>query len=347
MIFPQFSLHYTECKLPFRRYSSLFSSGIRLALVLFAVMICSTGWATTYSLPVNGDDIVGDIHYTWIKKNETLLDIARRYDLGFNEITAANPDIDPWLPRQGTKILLPTRYVLPNVPRKGIVVNLAEKRLYYFPESSNGKAKQVITHPVSIGQTGWATPPGKYEVTLKIENPNWTMPLAVYRERVKEGYKGRRLVPAGPDNPLGRFAMQLNADNLYIHGTNKPYGIGMRVSRGCIRLYPEDIQALIWQVPDGTQVRIIEQPYKFGHKRGVVYLEAHKPDSDNGDKNGVDLTPVVAGVINSGIGKLSPSEWQHIVSLARRYTGIPVPLFEHVAAAMQATVTSSPAVSKK
>jgi L,D-transpeptidase ErfK/SrfK len=339
MISSRVNLYLRMCKFLFRRYFLSIRSVFQLLLGFCTLVVCSYGWAGSYPLPADGDTVVGEIQYTWVNSHETLLDIARQYDLGFNEITAANPGIDPWLPKKGTRILLPTRYVLPAAPHKGIVVNLAEMRLYYFPKATNGEAKQVITHPVSIGQKGWATPVGEFVINLKIENPNWTMPLAVYRERVEEGYKGRRLVPAGPDNPLGQYAMQLNADNIYIHGTNKPYGIGMRVSRGCIRLYPEDIKTLIRQVPDGTPVHIVEQPYKFGHKQSVVYLEAHQPISD-GKKNGVDLTPIIAGVIKTGVGKLPTNEWQHIVSLAEKHTGVPVPLFEHVAAALQATKIS-------
>jgi len=346
MILSQKNLRLRKCKLLFRHHLSLSPSWIQVLIGLLILAIWSSAWAATYRLPADGDNVVGDLKYTWVKSHQTLLDIARQYDLGFNEITSANPGIDPWLPQKGTRILLPTRYVLPAAPHHGIVVNLAEMRLYYFPATSNGVAKQVITHPVSIGQKGWATPVGEFVINMKIDNPNWTMPLAVYRERVKEGYKGRRLVPAGPDNPLGQFAMQLNADNLYIHGTNKPYGIGMRVSRGCIRLYPEDIKSLIRQVPDGTQVNIVEQPYKFGHKRSVIYLEAHKPII-SGKKTGTDLTPVIAGVIKAGVGKLSPSEWQHIVRFAEKYTGVAVPLLDHVAAEVQATAISLSSVAKK
>lgn len=298
----------------------------KLLIVGWALFVVVPACAGSYPLPNAGNNLVGKIQYIEAKTQDTLLDIARKYDLGFNEITAANPGIDPWLPEQGARIVLPTRFIFPQGPRKGIVVNLAEMRLYYFPEQIKGEAKKVITHPIGIGRQGWATPIGDYQIVMKIEKPNWTMPLSVYEEAVANGHKGRRLIPPGPDNPLGEYAMQLNADSLLIHGTNTPFSIGMRISRGCLRLYPEDIRSLITKVPKGTPVHIVEQPYKFGYENNVLFMEAHEPVVKN--KNGVNLTPVISGVVQSGAGQLSSEEWEHIVSLAGQHTGVPVPLFQ-------------------
>jgi len=288
--------------------------------------------AASYSLPIAGNDLLGEIQYVEIKDQETLLDVARKYDLGFNEISDANPGVDPWLPRQGTRIVLPTRFVLPQAPRKGIVVNLAEMRLYYFPVPVKNNPQKVITHPIGIGRQGLSTPRGEYDIRMKIENPSWTMPDSVYEDLLKQGVIPiQRLVPPGPDNPLGKFAMVLDNDGLLIHGTNKPFSIGMRVSRGCLRLYPEDIRSLVAAVPKGTPVSIVDQPYKFGFDNNVLFIEAHEPIVNTEKRQSVNLTPVVAGVVTAGIKRLSTPEWQHIVNLAGRHTGVPMPIVRSVA----------------
>jgi L,D-transpeptidase ErfK/SrfK len=284
--------------------------------------MATTVQAGRYDLPSAGNSLVGEIQWVEVQGEETLLDIARRFDLGFNEIVAANPKVDPWLPPAGKRIVLPTRFVLPQKPWQGIVVNLAEMRLYYFPETKAGQRPQVITHPIGIGQKRSLTPEGEYRVILKIEKPNWTMPDSVYEEYRAEGVQPKRVIPPGPDNPLGEFAMKLNAESILIHGTNKPFSIGMQVSRGCVRLYPEDIRSLIYQVPNGTPVRIEERAYKLGKENGVLFLEAHKTMKRQ-EKEGPNLTPVIRGVVKAGVGRLSDSEWDHILAEAERHTGIP------------------------
>lgn len=284
--------------------------------------------AATYLLPDASKQLVGEIQYVVSKKEDTLLDIARKYDLGFNEITGANPGVDPWIPDEGTRIVLPTRFILPEGPREGIVVNLAEMRLYYYPESKQGGVKEVVTHPIGIGRQGWETPVGEYQVVMKMQNPSWTMPAAIYQEALENGNKPRRLVPPGPNNPLGEFAIQLNADGLLIHGTNMPFSIGMRVSRGCLRLYPEDIRNLTRKVPKGTRVHIVEQSYKLGYENEVLFLEAHKPVGMNQKVEGINLTPVVTGLVRSGVNDLNKIQWDRIMSTAMQFTGIPVPVFK-------------------
>lgn len=311
-----------------RYLSHFYHTCFTLLTVVWMLLVCFPIQAASYPWPDGANTIIGKIQYVEAKAEDTLLDIARQYDLGFNEITAANPGTDPWLPDHGTRIVLPTRFILPKGIRKGIVVNLSEMRLYYFQEPKKGEAKQVITHPIGIGRQGWATPVGDYHIIMKIEKPNWTMPLSVYKEAQENGNKGRRLVPPGPDNPLGDFAMQLNADGILIHGTNKPFSIGMRVSHGCLRLYPEDIRSLIAVVPKGTSVHIVEQPYKFGRENNVLFMEAHEPAVNNKIQNGINLTPVILGAVQSGAGQLSSEEWEHIVSLAGQHTGVPTPLMK-------------------
>lgn len=210
-----------------------------------------------FALPADGADVIGDVQVTVARHKDTLHDIARRYDLGYQEIVAANPGVDPWLPGQGTQVVLPTQFVLPNGKREGLILNLASMRLYYFPKPANGEAPVVITHPIGIGREGWQTPEGLSHVTQKVVRPSWTVPASVLREYAEKGEPLEPIVPPGPDNPLGSHAMRLSIPGYLIHGTNKSYGVGMRISHGCVRLYPEDIVRLFPEVPLGTRVRII------------------------------------------------------------------------------------------
>jgi lipoprotein-anchoring transpeptidase ErfK/SrfK len=174
--------------------------------------------------------------------------------------------------REGTRVILPTQHILPDTPREGLVLNLPEMRLYYYPKPSTGKPRTVVTFPVSIGRMDWATPLGLTRVTAKVINPVWYPPASIRAEHEQEGQALPPEVAAGPDNPLGQYALQLGRPGYLIHGTDRPYGIGMRATHGCIRLYPEDIQRLFEEVPVGTPVRIVNQPYKAGWYRGVLYL---------------------------------------------------------------------------
>jgi len=207
-----------------------------------------------------GTEIVGRIYYTRVQNEETLRDIARAYDLGYDDIAAANPGLDPWTPDEGERVILPLAHVLPDAPREGIVINLAARRLFYFPPAAEGEPQQVVTHPIGIGREGWSTPLGKTEVAQKHVSPPWTVPASIRRERAAEGDPLPAVVPPGPDNPLGSHALRLGWSSILIHGTNKPAGIGMRVSHGCIQLYPEDIVTLFADVPVGTPVMVVDQP---------------------------------------------------------------------------------------
>ena len=303
-------------------------------LLSFICSLSAEVSAESFPLPSAGNQLVGEIQYVESLAGETLLDIARRFDLGYNEITAANPHVDPWLPDEGTRILVPTRFVLPQTPWRDVVVNLSEMRMYYFPAPRNGEAPSVITHPIGIGREGGATPVGDFQIVMKIDHPNWTMPEAVYNELLSNGIETPRLIPSGPDNPLGEYAMKLNADGLFIHGTNKPYSIGMRVTLGCLRLYPEDINQLIHQIPKGMAVHIVDQPYKVGKENGVLFIEAHAPIEHDAPNAGGGMTPevagVVAGVVESNVGRLSPAQWEYIVALAGRHTGVPTAISRRI-----------------
>ena len=178
---------------------------------------------------------------------DTLPDIARRFNLGYEEIARANPGVDPWVPGEGREIVLPTQFVLPAAPREGLVINLAQLRVFYFPKVKEGEPQTVITHPIGIGKVGWQTPEGSTKVTGKRTNPTWFPPASVRKEHKEAGDPLPSKVPPGPDNPLGAHMMTLGWPSYLIHGTNKPYGVGLRSSHGCIRFYPEDIARAVRQ----------------------------------------------------------------------------------------------------
>ncbi|NJO12524.1 MAG: L,D-transpeptidase family protein [Gammaproteobacteria bacterium] len=232
-----------------------------------------------YVLPPPGVDVIGLEQSTVSRFEDTLPDIARRYGLGYEEILAANPGADPWLPGDGLQIVLPTRHVLPENLRQDVVINLPEHRLYYFPKPRDGQPAYVITHPISIGQMDWNTPLGVTTIVAKRKKPTWYPPESIRKQHAAQGDPLPKAVPPGPDNPLGDYAMRLGIPGgaYLIHGTNRPVGVGMRVTHGCIRMYPEDIESLYSLVPVGTRVTILNQRLKTGWIDGVLYLEVHPP----------------------------------------------------------------------
>ncbi|MEX1993584.1 MAG: L,D-transpeptidase family protein [Steroidobacteraceae bacterium] len=235
--------------------------------------------ADPYLMPSAGSDVIGADLTAEAGARDTLLDLARRHGLGYEEITNANPGVDAWLPGAGTKVFVPKRRLLPMAPREGIVINLPEHRLYWYPPPAAGEAPVVWTFPVSIGKMDWNTPLGTTRIVSKVRNPTWTPPQSVREEHAKRGDILPAVVPAGPDNPLGLFAMRLGIPGgaYLIHGTNRPAGVGMQVTHGCMRLYPEDIERLFGMVAVNTPVRIVNQPYKWGWHDGELLIEVHPP----------------------------------------------------------------------
>ena len=223
------------------------------------------------------DGVGGNLQTVTVGDDDSLLEIARAHDLGYNEITSANPQIDPFIPDSGARVHLPTSWILPEVPlHEGIVVNLADMRLYLFPSH---KGSKITTFPIGIGDEGWGTPLGSYSVVEKIVQPAWYVPASIRAQKPELP----AVVPAGPNNPLGSHALRLSIGSVLIHGTDRPYGIGMRVSHGCIHLYPEDITELYKRVPLGTRVTIINQPVKVSLTGGRVLIEVH--DGEGNDLN--------------------------------------------------------------
>jgi len=279
-----------------------------------------------FVLPGDGADVVGLVQIARARHEDTLLDIARRYGLGYEEIVAANPGVDVWLPGEGTQVVLPTQFVLPATPREGLVLNLAAMRLFYYPKPSRGEPAVVITHPIGIGREGWQTPLGSSRVVHKVVKPDWIVPPSVRKEHAENGDPLPPVVPAGPDNPLGEFALRLSVPGYLIHGTNEPYGVGMRVSHGCVRLYPEDIARLFPQIPVGTRVRIINQPYLAGWRDGELYLEAHQPLEEDAKRWGNSLKPMKQALTSKTQGPPVVIDWRRAAQVAREARGIPLPV---------------------
>lgn len=250
---------------------------MRILLTLLVLVTAVRAAGATYTLPPAEFDLIGVTRMVEARWQDTLLDIARRHGIGQEAILRANPGVDRWLPGEGTRVTIPSRHILPPPPRRGLVLNLPEMRLYYFPEPQPGQSAEVQTYPVSIGRMDWATPLGETKLVAKDENPAWYPPESIREEHAAEGDPLPRVVPPGPDNPLGKHALRLGIPGYLIHGTNKALGVGMRVSHGCIRMLPEDVAELFPQVAIGTPVRIVNQFVKAGWYGGDLYLEVHPP----------------------------------------------------------------------
>ncbi len=220
--------------------------------------------------------------------DETLVDIAREFGLGYDQIVKANPRVNRWIPGEGTEVIIPHRYILPSAARRGVVLNIAELRLYYYPSAGKSEPREVLTYPVSIGRMDWRTPLGATKVVKKERDPAWRPPASIREEHARDGDPLPEVIPGGaPDNPLGRFALRLGIPSYLIHGVDerKAFGIGMRVTHGCIRMYPEDIEYLFDLVPAGTPVLIVDQPIKVGRAGDRVFLSVYQPldDGENDD----------------------------------------------------------------
>ena len=313
--------------------------------LLFVMAMPIAAQAEQFELPPDDNDVVGALTVVAARADETLLDLARRHGLGYEDIVRANPEVDTWLPGEGTEVLLPTQYVLPPGPRKGVILNLAEYRMYYFPEPKDGEPAIVMTYPMSIGRMDWETPLGLTRIISKVRSPAWYPPESVRAEHAADGDPLPRIVPPGPKNPLGAFAMRLGLPGYLIHSTNRPAGVGMRVTHGCIRMFPEDIRFLFDQVSVNTPVRIINEPVKVGWHGDELVMEVHRAldivpfETDSGEiTNEVQpedllvqperniltaLTEQFVAATNTRAGEL---DWERAEELLERADGIPMPV---------------------
>jgi L,D-transpeptidase ErfK/SrfK len=277
-----------------------------------------------FVLDAPGQSVVGEPQIVFTTADDTFPALAREYGLGYDELVAANPGIDPWLPGADTPVLLPTQYVLPDGPRRGVVLNLASKRLFYFPAVGEGEPVQVMTYPVGIGRVGWETPVGDAKVVAKATDPTWYVPWSVRQEHAAAGDPLPSVVPPGPDNPLGRHVLQLDKPGYLIHGTNKPYGVGMRVSHGCVRLYPENIELLYSLVGVGESVRIINEPFLVGRLNGELYFEGHALLEEDAIAAEEYLAKVFAAAANESGAFADELEQGHARAVAEEALGVPV-----------------------
>ena len=236
--------------------------------------------------------VVGVLQVTHSRHEDTLPDIARRFNLGFDEVVRANPGVDPWLPGEGTRIVLPTQFVLPDAPAEGLVINVAALRMFYFPKPNKGEQRVVMTFPLGIGKIGWATPIGSTKIVSKRKDPYWTPPESVRKEHEAEGDILPPQVPPGPDNPLGAYAMNLGWPSYLIHGTNKPAGVGLRASHGCIRMYPEDIASIFEGIPVGTKVTVVNQPLLYRWQGDSLYVQSYTPHLEEEEDEAAGKKPV-------------------------------------------------------
>lgn len=269
------------------------------------------------------DDLIGQIVTTRVENGDTLPDIARHYGLGYNDIIAANPGIKVWLPQPESRITLPLFFILPDTSRQDLVLNLASMRLFFYSPSPQ-KPKRVTTFPIGIGRQGWSTPTGRLRITEKKTNPNWYVPASIRREHAQMGDPLPAVVRPGPLNPLGSHAMRLSLPKYLIHGTNKPFGIGMRISHGCVRLYPENIKILYPNVDIGTKVKIINEPYLLGWRGGMLYVEIHEPL-----EQGKGIRQRLRKQFILRLKQLSEGvtiDWNKVEQALDRMSGIPTPI---------------------
>jgi L,D-transpeptidase ErfK/SrfK len=318
-----------------------------LALLGFAA---SAAHATTYILPKSDDMVVGDDQTIQTVYEDTLYDLARAYSLGSEELIRVNPGVDPWLPGAGKMLTVPNRHILPPGPHEGIVVNLPEHRLYYYPKPKRGGPIEVITYPVSIGKMDWRTPLGVTRVIQKQKDPTWYPPESVRKEHAAAGDPLPPKVGPGPDNPLGAYAMRLAAGNgtYLIHGTNNPIAVGLAVTHGCIRMYPDDVAQLFPLIPVGTPVRLINVPVKVAWINGELLLEAHPPV----DAQGQSFEPNIdqfSDLLKAAVGDTTVAiHWDYAREVLQKADGViaTVGLQAELPADAQAATEAPPAAAQ-
>jgi L,D-transpeptidase ErfK/SrfK len=316
-------------------HKNRWNRGIAFTIIALALSITASAFARDwkgvdfdnrplfdYPLPSGSDSLIGSPTSYKIEKGETLLDIGRWYGLSGKEISDANGRIDWWAP-PAQQVLLPTEHILPEGPRSGIVLNIPEMRIYYYYPSavaarhhrgrlkaaalSGGRPRVVYTFPVGLGRYDWKTPVGAWTVIAKIKNPTWVVPQDIYEEHLERDGEAQHVYPGGdPDNPLGLYKLALSIPEYGIHGTDVEWGIGMNVSHGCIRLYPEDIERLFMKTPVGTPGRFVYQPVKFGWRGDALYVEVHD-----------DLYAVYPGLWNHALNEVKRLKLDDDVDLTK------------------------------
>ena len=267
-------------------------------------------------------NMIGEVGTTRAQAGETLMDVMRRANLGYVELVVANPTVDTWLPDPKAAIVLPTAHILPEAPREGIVLNLPEQRLYYFHPNSS----EVRSFPIGIGSAGHHTPLGRTSIVRKQKDPTWYVPKSILKEEPDHA----KIVPPGPDNPLGKHALYLKWNAYLIHGTNLPDAIGRRASHGCINMYPESVEYLFDRVPVGTAVTVVDQPAKFAMVKGELLMQTHltgKQADQIEDTGKFDPEPIpnLEALVTKAAGAMKDRiDWDAVKTVQKARNGIPV-----------------------
>ncbi|QWF70926.1 L,D-transpeptidase family protein [Methylomonas paludis] len=300
------------------------------ARLIFSLLLSVSSAATALTLPTPdraGDSLIGnppqDAKYVAATHEDTLIDIAVNFRLGQDEIVLANPTVDRWLPGAGTKVKIPNSFLLPDAPRQGIVINLPEMRIYFYPD-----ATRVVTYAIGIGRVDWKTPMGKTQIQGKTENPSWSPPPSIIAEHLADGDVLDPYYPPGPDNPLGLFAFRLGIPGYLIHSTNKVNGVGMRVSHGCIRMYPADIEQFFPMVKVGTQVNIVNQPIKVGWYHDTLYLEAYPEMEETPTSFEQRLHSALDIIERANGGKMPVIKGSILKAALEKQSGTPIALYQ-------------------
>jgi L,D-transpeptidase ErfK/SrfK len=300
---------------------------IRYIVLAVALLPIQPASAVEFPLREDGAALIGEVKRVRTRYEDTLIQLARSHSLGYEELLRVNKGVDPWLPGAGTEILIPGQRLLPPGEREGIVVNLPEHRMYYFPKPGKGETPRVLTYPVSVGKMDWRTPLGVTKVVRKQKDPPWYPPESVRKEHIARGDPPLpAVVPAGPDNPLGTRAMRLDipGGSYLIHGTNNPDAVGMAITHGCLRMYPEDIERLFDLTPVGTRVVLVNEPLKLARFGGEVWLEVHPPVDEKGQAKPVDVE-VFETRLNELLGDAEVIiDWDMALRALREATGMPV-----------------------
>jgi len=295
-------------------------------LLVSMLLLVASAQGADYPLPPLEEALVGSLQRVEAHGEDTLLDIAYRHEVGQREILIANPGVDRWLPGEGTGILLPTRYVLPDTPREGIVLNVPEMRLYYYPTAKRGEPRVVVSYPVSIGRMDWQTPLGGTRIVTKTRNPSWRPPRSIKDAALAEGEPLPDVIPPGPNNPLGTRALRLGLPGYLIHGTNKPFGVGMRVTHGCVRMTPEAIEAFFDRVKVGTRVAIVNQAVKVGWSEGILFVEVHPPLDEHTEPTAAWFQRA-RELVDQAIGERRVAMDEELLTAElQAHSGVPVPI---------------------
>ncbi len=293
--------------------------------------LCAGAQAASFTLPNDGSTVVGQVRIVVPTPDNTLLDVMRHFDVGYDEISSANPGVSIWTPGEFTPVVVPSQFILPPVPWKGIVINIPQRRLYYFPVPKKGEAARVITYPISIAREGWSTPLGETRITAKFKDPSWFVPKSIKEEHLRdEGVELPEYFPPGPDNPMGMLAMRTGFAGIFIHATNRPWGVGLRTSHGCLHLYPEDAAEIFPILANNTPVRVIDEPVLVGNDHGRWVMATYTPVAEYPSPFSLYTRATVAlGNALGRAGKAAPQadiDWQRVQAITRQPQSVPVAL---------------------